>query len=845
MTLLCLRYEFRVKLAIPDSIHLLRDYMNRQNLFCACQPFQNSLTVYYFKSARFGVEESQINDIVKHKFQSKKIPLSMSLSSTKLLQKSEEFQTKIRQRLDYNKNICFSSEQDQILLFGLPEIVDELSTRFQTIKNDYEPKLFKISLKPSEIDYLLAMCRNDLKKMEKDYQSDGVDILSKLANGEIIAPLNVREKIELPISQLARTSTIQFDIQILLPVTAGNGFPFLLAKKFHCYLKTEIDTQQLPVTIPKACVDDESTNSYASTASASSSSSTSTLAVANGSINICMGDLTQEVVDVIVVCIESTKLRAAVINVAGNQVAQEFTTQSSSPQAIVTSSGTLNCKKILFLHWQPENDRTLLKQSVSRFVLEGIAYATANNYTSISFPAIGCGNFGCSIDDISQMMIDAAKQQLVKLQTNLQVSFVIFPQQQQVYDEFCKCINPKQSSIHEGVTSHIKRAMMNVFSKDGGGSQRESTPLKIMMFDKDVVKITLTISANNEDKLLMCKNMIEVLSKTCSSKSDMKDKSDMRKWSQQTLNKYYKYCLDRKVLPTLDVFSGNIQLNGPKEFVSDCEKYFYEVTTDTLRQHQIQAISQGVIWSFESNNGWEKYSLKSTGELEDAYQFKQQWVDIINENMERCRVHFDGNMREECGQRVRQVRRVLNNQQLPDTWEQSDSKRVSLKINSSEYISILQQFNNTMTGKYTQIIKIERIQNERWWRQYAVERDEYKRKFPTLNYEKALFHGCPNDSANLIIEQCFNRSFAGANATVYGHGAYFSTQASYSHSYAKPNASNEHCMFIAKVLFIKPTTGNSSMKTPPPGFDATTDGAHIFVIYLDAQAYGEYLITYK
>ncbi|CAF1260034.1 unnamed protein product, partial [Didymodactylos carnosus] len=723
---------------IPDSIHLLRDYMNRQNLFCACQPFQNSLTVYYFKSARFGVEESQINDIVKHKFQSKKIPLSMSLSSTKLLQKSEEFQTKIRQRLDYNKNICFSSEQDQILLFGLPEIVDELSTRFQTIKNDYEPKLFKISLKPSEIDYLLAMCRNDLKKMEKDYQSDGVDILSKLANGEIIAPLNVREKIELPISQLARTSTIQFDIQILLPVTAGNGFPFLLAKKFHCYLKTEIDTQQLPVTIPKACVDDESTNSYASTASASSSSSTSTLAVANGSINICMGDLTQEVVDVIVVCIESTKLRAAVINVAGNQVAQEFTTQSSSPQAIVTSSGTLNCKKILFLHWQPENDRTLLKQSVSRFVLEGIAYATANNYTSISFPAIGCGNFGCSIDDISQMMIDAAKQQLVKLQTNLQVSFVIFPQQQQVYDEFCKCINPKQSSIHEGVTSHIKRAMMNVFSKDGGGSQRESTPLKIMMFDKD-----------------------------------------------------------------------------------------------------------GVIWSFESNNGWEKYSLKSTGELEDAYQFKQQWVDIINENMERCRVHFDGNMREECGQRVRQVRRVLNNQQLPDTWEQSDSKRVSLKINSSEYISILQQFNNTMTGKYTQIIKIERIQNERWWRQYAVERDEYKRKFPTLNYEKALFHGCPNDSANLIIEQCFNRSFAGANATVYGHGAYFSTQASYSHSYAKPNASNEHCMFIAKVLFIKPTTGNSSMKTPPPGFDATTDGAHIFVIYLDAQAYGEYLITYK
>ena len=35
------------------------------------------------------------------------------------------------------------------------------------------------------------------------------------------------------------------------------------------------------------------------------------------------------------------------------------------------------------------------------------------------------------------------------------------------------------------------------------------------------------------------------------------------------------------------------------------------------------------------------------------------------------------------------------------------------------------------------------------------------------------------------------------------------------------------------------------MKTRPLGFDSTTDGNHIFVTYHDAQAYGEYLITYK
>ena len=35
------------------------------------------------------------------------------------------------------------------------------------------------------------------------------------------------------------------------------------------------------------------------------------------------------------------------------------------------------------------------------------------------------------------------------------------------------------------------------------------------------------------------------------------------------------------------------------------------------------------------------------------------------------------------------------------------------------------------------------------------------------------------------------------------------------------------------------------MKTPPEGYDSTTDGNQIFVIYDNAQILPEYLITYK
>ena len=79
----------------------------------------------------------------------------------------------------------------------------------------------------------------------------------------------------------------------------------------------------------------------------------------------------------------------------------------------------------------------------------------------------------------------------------------------------------------------------------------------------------------------------------------------------------------------------------------------------------------------------------------------------------------------------------------------------------------------------------------------------------------------------------------------YGCGVYFHTDASYSHNYAKLGVSNEFTMFLARVLVGKTTHGNSTMKTPPEGFDTTTDGQKIFVVYHDAGAYGEYLIRYK
>jgi hypothetical protein len=73
-----------------------------------------------------------------------------------------------------------------------------------------------------------------------------------------------------------------------------------------------------------------------------------------------------------------------------------------------------------------------------------------------------------------------------------------------------------------------------------------------------------------------------------------------------------------------------------------------------------------------------------------------------------------------------------------------------------------------MSGLYTHIKSIERIQNQRWYKQYAAHREAMDERLKQEN-EKKLFHGCNEQAANSIIEECFNRAFAGVNGKFSNH----------------------------------------------------------------------------
>ena len=217
--------------------------------------------------------------------------------------------------------------------------------------------------------------------------------------------------------------------------------------------------------------------------------------------------------------------------------------------------------------------------------------------------------------------------------------------------------------------------------------------------------------------------------------------------------------------------------------------------------------------------------------------------------------------------------------EYPPSWgsnigDNTQPKMVSLDAKSAEYIAVKKGFEATVSGKT--IVKIERIQNPTLYAQYAARKRVMDQTNPatTIN-ERRLYHGCSGDVVQKIFHGGFNRSFCGKNgklnnvfysviihvyinvATYYGDGVYFAINATYSaqSTYSPADSNGNRHIFQACVLTGEYGQGKSGLKTPPeknPGsvvvLDSVVDrmsSPGMFVIFQDAQAYPEYLITFR
>ncbi|KAH3701555.1 hypothetical protein DPMN_076544 [Dreissena polymorpha] len=115
-----------------------------------------------------------------------------------------------------------------------------------------------------------------------------------------------------------------------------------------------------------------------------------------------------------------------------------------------------------------------------------------------------------------------------------------------------------------------------------------------------------------------------------------------------------------------------------------------------------------------------------------------------------------------------------------------------------------------------------------------------------------LYHGTDNlEAVRGISINNFDSRTSGKNMTRFGDGAYFATDAKYSHEYTK---GPHRFMFQAKVLVGEATEGKPEYRRPPsrPGmdhelYDSCVDvlkNPRTYVLFEKAQCYPEFIIHY-
>jgi serine/threonine protein kinase len=212
------------------------------------------------------------------------------------------------------------------------------------------------------------------------------------------------------------------------------------------------------------------------------------------------------------------------------------------------------------------------------------------------------------------------------------------------------------------------------------------------------------------------------------------------------------------------------------------------------------------------------------------------------------------------------LKEIRRPERQPSTWSRCEGgdpyevRRIRVEKGSAEYADVERCF---ACGCRGQIQQIERIQNLEQWCLYRQKLQAMETRATSSTgaasagpNEKRLFHGTQLETVALINQKSFNRSYCGRNATAYGRGTYFATSSSYSaqDKYSPKDANGHKYMYLALVLVGASVVGRPDMREPPqlPGdssrtYDSTCDRAEsprMYVVYHDAQAYPEYLITF-
>ncbi|CAF1159377.1 unnamed protein product [Rotaria sordida] len=511
-------------------IPVLQKIMDNENIFTIWEKtamFSGYFKILYFTHESFMVSEAKIAEILNNEIDYVE-NLTMSNEKTK------QFLNNIDQFIFHRQNpelaiirCTYPYKLDiKISLFGRQNLVHKAKKRLQTIINKNTMRIVQLRIPLYQQEYLLENSIEQLKDIEDEHKDDCVKI--RIRETEFSAPQYLIDKIHEKIKQLM--------IQPVIFQYKGIGNSVQLTdddiKKVHhiaeynyCRIeKIESKVEMKVYSIPKAS--SQLTNISSSIIQQSnefiSSLSMRKISVLNGSIEIYLTDQTR------------TIPRDVTIISSPQDAIEEGIEYKNEYGYFEMKTG----KKFLFHRWSPtvaDGDKTnkKLKSSIHTFISSTLQNITTccTSARKIVFLTNQWKHVGSQSQQqsLAHNLINEIKQEIEARKINWSILFIFNKEKIDLYKEFHQILVQYQTD------------------QDG-----------FAQFCSTVSTVQISVLTLSNLDLIKCEHEINnYVEKHFVIKRTITDELNIRQWDQHMINVFYKYCLNKSVLPMIDLMTNS------------------------------------------------------------------------------------------------------------------------------------------------------------------------------------------------------------------------------------------------------------------------------------------------
>ncbi|XP_061082729.1 protein mono-ADP-ribosyltransferase PARP9 isoform X2 [Conger conger] len=555
-------------------------------------------------------------------------------------------------------------------------------------------------------------------------------------------------------------------------------------------------------------------------------------------MHIKKGNIEQEKVDVIVNTISQDlnlsmgNVSTAILKKAGSKIQKDISSHSPrSPQfgdVIETRGHMLHSQKVY--HTICSSSEGQGSKILREIVKKCLDRAVKNNYSSISFPAIGTGNLGFKEEEVAKLMIGEvayfAKQHK---RQKMDVYFVLFPSDVKIITAFEKEMQ-HQKSEHSVQSSNA--------SKGSSGSYERDWPVP-----EDQPCIELPSSS-------------EV------------DHREARRWVYDTLFHNDKQCTifnnhvlhfgqseHKKLLSLQATFHLSIQeflrdgqagviiaapsQSGMQEAALRVEALCCEAQEEFAQTEESAMMHAVVRWRCREEPGFEQPEI--TGTLERARLAERDRVTVTENgcNLQVSLRKMEASDPTGKGCRIERIGLYKDNPM--------DRKFSNRSFYQRTLVKDLTNGDRPVLPYGLDVVKIEKVENP------LLEHLFQQKQRQVSGGSRRMYQQVPAQFCDLVCRVGFQRQYSPPKDQPYGAGIYFGSSVSSAKKLADHLEKEEYVyIFEAQVLTGKDTHGSPDLIIPPvlgsdplSRYDSVKGGRDTHVIFNSHQALPVYLFTCK